>query len=514
MNGAESLVDTLAGAGITACFANPGTSEMHFVAALDRAPSLRAVLCLFEGVATGAADGFARMAQRPAATLLHLGPGLGNGLANLHNAKKAQSPVVNIVGDHALSHQRYDSPLSSDLAAIARPVSHWVHTSASSRTVATDAARAVAVARSHPGQIATLLLPADTAWEAADGPAPAVAVAPPAAPDPAAIDRAAAALRRDGAGATLLIRGAGLSAAGLDLAGRIRAATGVRVMCDTFAPRFARGAGISPVEKIPYFAEMIVDTFKDCQSLVLVGASPPVAFFAYPGKPSWCLPEACAQIYAAHPHEDAMAALALLADAVGASDSALPPPLVRPDRASGSLNAWTIGQAIARHLPEGAVLVDESATASLGLWGPLAGAPPHETLTLTGGSIGQGLPCAVGAAVAAPERKILAVQGDGGAMYTLQALWTMAREQLDVVTVIVANRSYAILNVELARVGAGNPGPKTLSLFDLTNPTLDWTALASGMGVEASRADSAESFDDQLADAMARRGPRLIEAVI
>ncbi|MGH7023467.1 MAG: acetolactate synthase large subunit [Caulobacteraceae bacterium] len=514
MNGAESLVRTLVGAGVEVCFANPGTSEMHFVAALDRAPEMRAILGLFEGAVTGMADGYGRMAGKPACTLLHLGPGLANGLANLHNARRAATPIVNIVGDHATYHAQYDAPLASDVAGFARPVSSWLHSSASSFTVAADGARAVAAARASPGQIATLILPADAAWNEAEGPAPALPVPSAAKVSDEAVARAARAVQ-GGATCSVLIRGAALGDAGLAAAGRVAEATGARLLVDTFAARLARGAGRVALERIPYFAEQIVEFMSGVEDLVLVGARPPVAFFAYPGKPSWGLPEGARITCLAHPHEDGVAALEALAEAVGAAKAPkVLSPLVRPDAPIGKLNAYTIGQAIARHLPEGAVLSDEGATGSLGTVLATASAAPHDHLGLTGGSIGQGVPVGTGAAVAAPDRKVVCLQGDGGAMYTLQALWTQAREKLDVTTVILANRSYAILNVELARVGALNAGPKALAMFDLRDPSLDFVSLARGMGVEASRAETAEAFEAQFEAAMRGKGPRLIEAIV
>jgi acetolactate synthase-1/2/3 large subunit len=515
MNGAESLVHTLAGAGIDTCFANPGTSEMHFVAALDSIEGVRPILGLFEGAVTGMADGYGRMAEKPAATLLHLGPGLANGLANLHNARRAATPIVNIVGDHATYHAQYDAPLASDIAGFARPVSGWVHSSVSASTVAADGARAVAAAWSPPGQIATLILPADTAWNEAEGPAAPLPRPLPAQVSGAAIDRVAEALR-SGRRAAILLRGAVLREAGLAAAGKIAGAVGARLMCDTFAPRLARGAGRVPVERIPYFAEQIVEFLADVELLVLVGAKPPVSFFAYPGKPSWCLPEGAAILHLAHPHEDGEGALEALASALGASSApGLAPAAFRlPDSPTGRLNQYSAGQVIARHLPEGAIIADEGATSSAGTMLATAGARPHDHLPLTGGSIGQGVPLATGAAVACPGRKVVCIQGDGGAMYTLQALWTQAREKLDVVTVIFANHSYGILNVELARVGARNVGPRALSMLDLHNPELDFVKLAGGMGVEASRAETLEAFGAQFADAMARPGPRLIEVMI
>jgi acetolactate synthase-1/2/3 large subunit len=514
MNGAESLLRTLVGSGVEVCFGNPGTSEMHFVAALDRVEGMRVVLGLFEGAVTGMADGYGRMAEKPAATLLHLGPGLANGLANLHNARRARTPIVNIVGDHATYHAQYDAPLASDVHGFARPVSAWVHSSSSAKTVASDAAMAVQAALQYPGQIATLILPADAAWLEADRAAPASPKPSPAAVSTEAIDQAAAALG-SGRNGMLLIRGAALKERGLNAAGRVAAATGARIVCDTFAPRCQRGIGRVEIERIPYFAEQIVEFMKGTEHLILVGASPPVSFFAYPGKPSWCTPEACKILYLAHANEDGTVALEALADAVNAPKQPLRVGVSsKPDIPNGPLNPQTAGQVIAHHLPNGAIISDEGATAGGGVHRYAANIEPHDHLTLTGGAIGQGIPVAAGAAVACPDRKVVCLHGDGGAMYTLQALWTQARESLDVTTVIFANRSYAILNIELARVGAGEPGPRAISMLDLHNPELDWVKLASGMGVEASRAESVEQFAAQFASAMKHRGPRLIEVVV
>ena len=514
MNGAESLVHTLVNCGVEVCFTNPGTSEMHFVAALDRVDRMRAILGLFEGVVTGAADGYGRMAGKPAATLLHLGPGLSNGLANLHNARRAATPIVNIVGDHATYHAQYDAPLASDIAGIARPVSGWVHASTSSRTVAADGARAVQAARQAPGQIATLILPADTAWDDAEGAAAPLAHLDPAPVTSAQVDRVAQALR-SGKKSAILMRGPSLQPRGLDAAGRIAAKTETRLLCDTFAPRLARGAGIVAVERIPYFAEQIVDFLEGLEHLVLVGSKPPVSFFAYPGKPSWCMPEGCQIHNLAQPHEDDVAALHALADSLGAPKEPVGrAQFTKPALPSGKLNSYSAGQIIAYYLPENAIISDEAATSGLGAAMFTATVYPHDHLALTGGSIGQGLPLATGAAVACADRKVVCLHGDGGAMYTLQALWTQAREKLDVTTVVFANHSYAILNIELMRVGVENPGPKALSMFDLRNPELDWTQLAHGMGVEATRAQTSEEFASQFGDAMQHRGPRLIELVL
>jgi acetolactate synthase-1/2/3 large subunit len=512
MNGAESLVRTLVDSGVEVCFSNPGTSEMHFVAALDKVPGMRAVLGLFEGAVTGMADGYGRIAEMPAATLLHLGPGLSNGSANLHNARRATTPIVNIVGDHATYHAQFDAPLASDIMGLARPVSGWVHSSTSALTVATDGARAVAASLKSPGQIATLILPADTAWNDADGPAPALPRETPASVSSATIDLIATALN-SGKKCAILMRGAALKERGLTAAGRIAAKSGARLMCDTFAPRLQRGAGRVRIERIPYFAEQMVEFLSTVEVLILVGTKPPVSFFAYPGKPSWCTPESAQIHYLAHAHEDGVAALEAVAEAIHApKQPAYIAELKRPDMPAKDFNQYTIGQVIARLLPEGAIISDEGATCGQGTAIATASSPPHDQLSLTGGSIGQGIPLATGAAIAGKGRKVVCIHGDGGAMYTLQALWTQAREKLDVTTVIFANRSYAILNIELARVGAMNPGPKALSMLDLHNPELDWVKLAEGMGVEASRAETIEAFASQFADAVKAKGPRLIEA--
>ncbi|MGB8861629.1 MAG: acetolactate synthase large subunit [Ilumatobacteraceae bacterium] len=514
MNGAQSVVRTLIDSGVEVCFANPGTSEMHFVAALDEVVGMRAVLGLFEGVVTGMADGYGRMAGKPAATLLHLGPGLGNGLANLHNAKRAGTPVVNIVGDHATYHLQYDAPLTADIVGIARPVSGWVHVTTSARTAAADAARAVQAAMGAPHQVATLILPADAAWLPAERSAPPLPHQRPTTVGGDAIASVVAALR-NGKRTALLLGGATLTEAALAAAGRVAAATGARLLCDTFTPRLARGAGRVPIERIPYFAEQIVQTLAEVEQLVLVNAKPPVAFFAYPDKPSWGMPEGSEIMVLAHLHEDGPAALDALVDEVGAgAGKAVVADFAVNGDTAGRLDQFGVGRIVAAHLPEGAIVSDEAATSSIGSQLALLTAAPHDVLSLMGGSIGQGLPVATGAAVACPERKVVCLHGDGGAMYTLQALWTQARERLDVTTVVFANRSYAILNIELARVGVAEAGANAKAMFDLGNPELNWVQLANGMGVEAVRVDTLAEFGAAFSSAMAQRGPRLIEVML
>jgi acetolactate synthase I/II/III large subunit len=518
MNGAQAVVRTLVNCGVTTCFANPGTSEMHFVAALDAVPEMRGVLCLFEGVATGAADGFGRMTRQPAAALLHLGPGLANGLANLHNARRAHTPLLAVVGDHATYHKRHDAPLESDIDAIAGSVSGWVRRSARSADAPADAAEAVAAVLRPPGQVVTLILPADVTWT--DGAEPAgPAPFPRGEPSPVPQGRvmqAMGALREPGdvrPSTTILLGGTGLRRPAIEAASRISAATGAQVLAETFPARHERGAGIRNVDRLAYLVELAANQLAGTRNLILAGASSPVSFFAYPGKPTTPLPPGCHVQVLAEPGDDVPAALMALADLV--APDALPsvPPAVRPDLpADGELTAQSAAMVIGALLPERAIVCDEANTSGLWLAGATAGAPPHDWLSLTGGAIGLGLPLATGAAIACPDRPVLALEADGSAMYTVSALWTHAREGLDITTVIFSNRAYAILAMELERTGAPVTGTTARDLLDLSRPDIDFTALAAGMGVPASRASTTGEFSAQLKNALAEPGPHLIEA--
>ncbi|MEM7254017.1 MAG: acetolactate synthase large subunit [Pseudomonadota bacterium] len=514
MNGAESLVRTLVAGGVNVCFTNPGTSEMHFVVALDRVDGMHCVLGLFEGVVTGAADGYARMADKPASTLLHLGPGLGNGVANLHNAKKANSPIINIVGEHATYHIEHDAPLTADIEGIAAPVSHWVKTSMSAEDVAADGADAIAAANASPGQIATLILPANTAWEDAKAVAQTPATPARTKVDDDSVERIAKLLAR-GEKTLLLLAGMALREEALSAAGKIATHTGASLLGQGANARLQRGAGRVPVNRIPFPVDQALDLLKDYQHIVLVGAKAPVAFFAYPNKPSVLSPEGCEIHSFANLDDDLGDALARLCDAVGANRAdAGQQSASRPDLPSGALTKDSIAATIGALLPEQAIVVDESVTTGRGFYPLTAGAPPHCWLNNMGGSIGFGMPVATGAAVACPDRKVICLEGDGSGMYTLQALWTQARENLDITTVVFANRSYEILQGELAKVGAGNPGRKALDMLDLGRPDLDWVAMANGMGVEAQRVENADQFNQALAAGIAVNGPYLIEVVL
>ncbi len=513
MNGAQALLRTLVDGGVDVCFANPGTSEMHFVAALDAVPEMRAVLSLFEGTVTGAADGYGRMADRPAATLLHLGPGMANGLANLHNARRAHTPIVNVIGDHARYHKGFDAPLESDIDALNAWLHAWTRTSKTPEEVGADAAAAVAAARARPGQLANLVLPADVSWS--DGGVVGESeLVPPAVPvDDDRVAEIARIVR--GGEPTVLLLGHGTTRErGLVAASRIAAATGVKVFAETFPSRIERGAGLPAVERLGYLAEQVQWQLADAKHLVLVGAKSPVSFFAYPGKASELVPEGCHVHVLSVLGEDGTGALEHLADEVAAGHGPVLQEAVRPAVPSGPLTPQNWAEVIGALLPEAAIVSDEANTSGLMIPMTTAGAPRHDVLTLTGGAIGQGLPVAVGAAVACPDRPVVCLQADGSAMYTVSSLWTMAREGLDVTTVVLNNRAYAILRMELSRVGAEGAGPRASRLLDLSGPDLDFVALSEGMGVPATRANTAEELADQFAKALAEPGPHVIEAMV
>lgn len=514
MNGAEILIRTALAAGIDVCFANPGTTEMPLVAALDSIDGMRAVLGLFEGVCSGAADGYARMTDRPALTLTHLGPGFANSIANLHNARRARSPVVNIIGDHATWHLAADAPLTSDIESLARPVSAWVRKSASADAIAGDTTAAIAAAGGAPGRVATLIVPADCQWSPAAGEPTAPSIAPLPAVQGEAIDAAAALLRKHGAKAALFMGASALRERGLRAAERIAGSIGCRLICETFPARVERGRGRPPVEKLPYFPEQALESLGRFDAVVLAGAPIPVAFFGYPNVPSVMIPEGREYTVLAAPYDDAAAALETLAGALGAKSGGAPAAVPAAGASDNALNAMTIGAAIAATMPENAIVMDEAATTGLPFFGASADAPPHTYLALTGGAIGQGLPCATGAAIACPDRRVIAFQADGSGMYTLQALWTQAREQLNVTTLICNNRRYRILQVELARAGITEPGRKARSLTSLANPEIDWSRMAAGMGVPGVRVENAAELRVQLKRSLAEPGPNLIEMLI
>jgi acetolactate synthase-1/2/3 large subunit len=513
VNGAEALVETMLASGVSVCFANPGTSEMHFVAALDTHPDMRCILCLFEGGVTGAADGYARMSGNVAGTLLHLGPGFANSWSNLHNARKGHSGIVNIVGDHAGYHLKHDAPLTSDLDGIAGSVSHWVRRADNASMVGALGAEAISVARN--GRIATVILQADAAWgDSISGPTDAASPTPKYKPDAARIIAAAHTLRQPGA--VLMANGPALFGRGAELAGQIAARTGCRLISPFFAPRIAIGEGAVAFGIMPYPADASAEFLADVRHIVLLGADPPVNFFAYPGKPSTPEPPGCAIDRLCFADWDVMWTLSTLAEAVGVDGSESIARIERklPEAQPGTLTAEGIGRGLARAIPEGAILVNEAVTAGSDIWPPVNAAAAHDRLNNTGGSIGECLPNALGASVACPDRPVFAISGDGSAMYQVQCLWTAARERMDITFVIIANRGYQILHHELEAQGAPKPGRNARAMFDIEDPLLDWVALAAGHGVAGEQVDTEEAFSEALETARATKGPYLIEATI
>ena len=518
MNGAESLLTTLLDNDVEVCFANPGTSEMHFVNALDRVTGMRCVLGLFEGVVTGAADGYARMLDRPAVTLLHLGPGLANGLSNLHNAMRANSPVVNVIGDHATYHRHLDAPLTSDIEGTARPFSHWVRTSPNANSLATDAAAAVAAANSAPGRIASLILPADTAWTEVSNTAPIAGSASlatlPSRPADSAIE-AAARILRSRQNNILLLAGQATREAPLEFAGSIAAASGAKLYAQTLTARITRGAGRVAVERIPYPIDQAVALLKDVDNIILVGAKAPVGFFAYPDKPGHLFNPGTRIHELASADSDIPYALEALAQALGAGPSAAARvELDLPSRPGGSITAEKIGQLLAATLPENAIVVDESITSGRSFMAATRAARPHDWLLPTGGSIGFALPVAAGAAIACPERKVICLESDGSGLYMPQTLWTHARESLNILTIVFANRSYRILQMEMKNVGVEKIGPNAAGLMDIDKPEIDWVSLAKSFGVAAQRVESMEAFSSAIDAGLETRGPCLIEVLL
>lgn len=513
--GADDLVSTLVDSGIRLCIANPGTSEMHFVAALDRSDGMRCVLALFEGVATGAADGYYRMSRKPAATLLHLGPGLANGAANLHNAKKAASGIVNLVGDHATFHVAYNAPLTADVEGLARPVSHWVRTTQSVEDLRTDGAEAVLQARQGAGRISTLIIPADIAWSRSHG--GQAIIQPSIKPKHAPLDvvESAAATLRRGPDSLLLIGGMALSARGKQIAAAIAAVTGCKLRSPISSARTARGSGRVEVARVPYASDQAIEALSGIDQVVLCGTHQPVSNFAFPDRSNVLTKPGCRFVPLASIDDDLIGTLEALADALGVRslDIEMPWP-TKPDRPTGALSPEGIARAIASVLPEEAIVVDEAVTTGRGFASITAGAAPHDWLQNTGGSIGFGMPVAIGASLACPDRSVLCLVGDGSAMYTPQSLWTMARENLDITVVIMANRAYQILRAQLPRVGISNPGRRSLDMLTLDRPQLDWSAMAKAHGVEAGVATDLDELVRHLKRGFAVRGPYLVEVVL
>lgn len=516
MNGAQALFKALVQAGLDTCFANPGTSEMQLVYEIGLTPGVRAVLCLQENTVTGAADGYARMKGKPAFTLLHVGSGFANGIANLHNAGRANTAMVNIVGANATYHQpRFPEHelINGRIIDLARTVSHWAHEARSASDLAVLGGLATRYAQLGSGKICTVVAPTNCHWDPAMAPAGLPASIETLKVSPETIDQVASALS-DGKKTGMVLGSSLLHGSGLELAGRIAAKTGVTLFGETFPSRLARGEGRVPVKLIPYLLEMALNDLANYERLILAGALSPVATFAYRDKPVLKIPETCQVITLATVDHDLLAALGDLTEAVNAPtkpaqlmtrSEALPP--------TGVLTAEAIGKSLCALMPENSILVDEGATNGQAIFNLTEGARAHDYLSaVCGGAIGGGLPLALGASVACPDRKTIALQADGSGMYTVQALWSMARENADVIVIVLRNDDYAILEVELARVREGEANSRMQSMMNLKNPSLDWVKIAEGLGVPAVSATTAEEFYRLLESALRKKGPYLIEA--
>ena len=511
MNASDALIKTLVANGLEVVFANPGTSEMHLVAAIDNNPEIRPILGLFEGVVSGAADGYARMSGKAAVNLLHLGPGLGNSFANIHNAKKALSPMVNVVGDHATYHLKYNAPLTSDLDNLAKSASNWVGRSSNVEDLCGLGNQAWQQANTFPGQISTLIVPADCAWGEFNGEIP-----PPLEQinskkiDESLVPKSIEALKKDKS--ILFIGGKFLNEECIKLAAEISSSTGCRLITDTFISRIRRGSGLPIVEQVPYFAEMAEEFLKNTSNMVFIGTNAPVSFFAYPGKKSYLAPDEANIIDLCSPNQDGLSALKALSDEAGSSqiNSELIQSGVIDIPTSGKLDQSTLGPLLASLMPEDAIVSDESATSGMLVTPHTWKAKPHDWLALTGGSIGQGLPLAVGAAIAKPDRPIITLHGDGGALYTIQALWTQARESLNITNIIFANNSYEILKIELDRVGAVQTGDRAESMLSLDNPKIDWIQLSKSLGVPSFMPSTVKEFIKVFSQSINEAGPSLI----
>ena len=517
MNGAQSLFKALVDAGVTTCFANPGTSEMQLVYEMGLSDAVRPILCLQEDVVTGAADGFGRMKGAPAFTLLHVGSGFANGIAMLHNAGRADTPIVNVVGANATYHQpNYPEHelINGHITDLARVVSHWAKEARNATELGELGAEAAALAKT--GRICTIVAPTNCHWDEANPPPVFSAPLQRQKTSAEAIAHAAAMLK-NGKKTGLVLGNLALHGEALGLAGRIGAKTGAALLSEIFPSyHLSRGEGRPNVDPIPYEYEVCLKFLQPFEQLIFVGALFPVATFAYKDKPVMKSPPGCDLFIMSSVDQDLTAALSSLAEATGAGDAAaFRERRTEASAPSGELTAETIGQTLCMLLPEHAILSDEAATNGGPIFAATKGARAHDYIApVNGGAIGGGMPLALGAAIACPDRKVVHLQADGSGMYTVQALWSMAREKSDVVVVVFKNDVYAILNLEMARVRENELNAKMKWMLDLDKPTLDWVSISKGFGVPATRARTAEEFHRQFEAALAVKGPHLIECQI
>ena len=516
MNGAQALIESAISRGIEVCFANAGTTELPIVTAMDNAGRIKAVLGLFEGVCTGAADGYGRLSGKPAMNLLHLGPGFANGIANLHNARRAGTPVFNVIGEHATWHRDSDPPLAMDIEGLSATVSSWTRTNRSPYELPLDVANAVSIASG--GRIATLIVPNDHQLGPCEGGSPEPVEKSFDPVDETEVKKAAELFLRHDRTAILLGQRA-LRKQGLVLAVEIQDLTGCDLLAETFPGIIERGAGLPDIGRIPYFPEQALSRLSGYECVLLAGAKEPMAFFGYPGGISRILREDQAKASLGTGRQDVLEAMGLLIDILKSSkkkqkrDRKANAP-GRPAMPDGDLDPAKVCQTLAALQPEGAIIVEEGLTTSMGYYSLTAGLPPHSILSIAGGAIGYGMPCATGAALACPDRPVISFQADGSAMYTVQALWTQAREGLNITTLLCANREYKILKMELERAGIKSPGIKARALTDLTGPDIDWVKIAEGFGVPAVLVTTAQELARALNRGLIEPGPFLIEILL
>ena len=510
------LLRTAANAGIEVCFANAGTTELPIVAAFDAVSGIHPVLALFEGVCTGGADGYGRVKEVPAMTLLHLGPGFANGIANLHNARRARTPLINVIGQHTTWHINADAPLTMDVESLAKTVSAWTRTNTSAESLSRDFADAFTASMS--GKIVSLIVPNDHLWAEVE---PIIHTPAPLQFDPLDLGpiEAAADLLKAGKKTALMLGGKALRGEGLTIAGHIQSITGCDLLTETFPGYVERGTGLPDVIRVPYFPEPAQVLLSQYEAIILADVKEPVTFFGYPGIESHLLTKDQKTLSISSGNQSIVEALGCLEDLLKTTIPAKnwghnSSQRLKPQLPRGKLTAEKACHMLAALQPEGAIIIDEGITSAIPYYPLTAGSPPHSVLTIAGGSIGYGMPCAVGSALAFPGRPVINFQADGSAMYTIQALWTEAREGLNVKTLICSNRGYNILRVELERAGITNPGHKALSLADIDQPKLNWVSISSGMGVPAKSVNTAGSLKKELEKILSEPGPSLIEMVL
>ncbi len=513
MMGAQWMLKSAAAAGIEVCFANPGTTELPFVAAMDRATEIRPLLGLFEGVCSGAADGYYRIRRKPAMTLTHLGPGFANAIANFHNARRARSAIFNVIGEHMSWHVAADPPLASDIESLARPVSAGVWRADTPATLHNATVGALQGLQQR-GGIQTLILPMDLQEDPVQHSIAAPVAAQAAADYDAAAVATVAADITAGRKVLLYLGADALGEAALRRLARLAALPNVELVGETFPAASEHGRGLPAIKRLVALAEKAHPYLLGFERVAVLAAEPPVAFFGARGLPSHLGDPARMATVCGPGGRVAEALEELLARVRPAAAPASTVQRVSDTDLGESLTPESASRVVAAHLPANAIVSAEGATLGFPFNALASQAERHTTIVLTGGAIGQGLPSAFGASVAAPDRKVVALQSDGSALFTIQALWSMAREGSDVVVILASNQRYNILINEMSRNGYALTSPPVRDLLNLARPAVDWQALSTSFGVPSNRVESVSALRRAFQAALAERGPRLIEVVL